>query len=57
MHLHHRFTPMYDAMYNMALAEDNIWPEKYKVEGSPTLHQFPREHPNRRPKPVERDEL
>ncbi len=34
---------MYDAMYNMAVAEDNIWPEKYKVEGTPTLH--PKRHP------------
>lgn len=59
LHMYCRFRPMMDALYNMAMAEDSICPEKYKVEGTPTLHEFPQEqaHPNRDPKLAERDEL
>ena len=38
---------MYDALYAIALAEDSIWPEKYRVEGYPTILEFPSQHPNR----------
>lgn len=35
-------------MYNLSLAEDSIWPEKYQVgDTSPPLHAFPLEHPNK----------
>ena len=48
---------MYTAMLNMALAEESIQPEKYKVEDYPTLHEFPPEHPNKLTKEMEKDEL
>ena len=38
---------MYDALHALALAEDSIWPEKYRVEGYPTIRSFPSQHPNR----------
>ena len=38
---------MYDALYNLALAEDSIRPEKYQVEGYPAITAFPAVHPNR----------
>ena len=47
---------MYDALHALALAEDNIWPEKYKVEGYPAVHAFPVDHPNKR-RSVVKDEL
>ena len=39
---------MYDALYALALAEDTIWPEKYRVEGNPPMNEFPSSHPNKR---------
>ena len=55
--LNYRFHSMYTAMLNMALAEESIQPEKYKVEDYPTLHEFPPEHPNKLTKEMEKDEL
>lgn len=39
---------MYSALYNLAVAEDNVWPEKYRVEGYPQIRDFPPQHPNKR---------
>ena len=39
---------MYDALYELAVAEDNIWPEKYRVEGYPPIRDFPAQHPNKK---------
>lgn len=40
---------MYSALYELSVAEDNIWPEKYVVrEGEyPRIRDFPAQHPNR----------
>lgn len=38
---------MYDALHNLALAEDSIWPEKYQLESTPPMRAFPLEHPNK----------
>ena len=38
---------MYDSLYNLIQAEDNIRPEKYIVNGYPQIHEFPDQHPNR----------
>lgn len=38
---------MYDSLYNLCLADDNIYPEKYVVEGNPPMNAFPKAHPNR----------
>ena len=40
---------MYAALYELAVAEDNLWPEKYVVEGLPRIRDFPAQHPNKRP--------
>lgn len=48
---------MYTEMLNMALAEESIRPEKFKVEGHPMLREFPSEHPNKATKQREKDEL
>lgn len=49
---------MYEALYALALAEDSIWPEKYRVEGYPNIFDFPSQHPNRVREPdVVKDEL
>ena len=37
---------MFDALYNLAVADDTISPDKFKVEGRPPLHNFPPHHPN-----------
>jgi len=34
-------------MYNLAVAEDSVKPEKYKIEEYPPSHGFPSTHPNR----------
>ena len=50
---------MWDAMYNLLVAEDSISPEKYVVEGYPTIKDFPPAHANS-PKvatSVEKEEL
>lgn len=39
---------MYDALYKLSVAEDNISPEKYRVEGYPQIRDFPAQHPNKR---------
>jgi len=44
-------------MFNVAMAEDTIQPEKYQVEGYPTLREFPPEHPNKDLKLKAKDEL
>lgn len=38
---------MFDALHNLARAENSINPEKYIVEGNPTIKSFPIHHPNR----------
>ena len=45
--LHCRFHKAYDSLYNLCLAEDNIRPDKYLVEGLPPMNAFPVQHPNR----------
>ena len=42
-----RFHKVYDSLYNLCLADDNIYPEKYVVEGNPPMHDFPSAHPNK----------
>ena len=50
---------MYAALYELAVAEDNLWPEKFVVEDSPRIREFPAQHPNMRKPAVqlEKDEL
>jgi hypothetical protein len=38
---------MFDALYNLAVADDIISPDKYEVKGRPAIHSFPLVHPNR----------
>lgn len=38
---------MYDSLHNLCLTDDNIYPEKYIVEGYPPMNAFPAQHPNR----------
>ena len=52
-----RLHPMYDALHNLALAEDSIWPEKYQLESTPPMHAFPLEHPNKIEYLKEKEEL
>ena len=40
---------MYAALYELSVADDNIWPEKYLVEDYPRIRDFPAQHPNKRP--------
>lgn len=42
-----RFHDVYDYMYNLSMAEESIYPEKYSVEGYPAVREFPKLHPNR----------
>lgn len=44
---HFRFYKMYDSLHNLCLTEDNIYPEKYIVDGYPPMNAFPAQHPNR----------
>jgi len=39
-HTNHRFVAIYNELYDIEVAEDSIYPEKFKVEGYPTLDQF-----------------
>ena len=38
---------MYNALHTLAIEEDTIWPEKYRVEGHPRIRDFPEQHPNK----------
>ena len=40
---------MWDAIYNLSIADESIYPEKYVVEGLPPIRDFPASHPNKRP--------
>ena len=43
-----RFYRLYDAMHNLSMAEDSVWPEKYEVgDTMPSISAFPPEHPNK----------
>jgi len=53
----HRYHAVYDSLYNLAMAEDSINPEKYRVEGYPPMHAFPEFHPNRVNPVGNKDEL
>lgn len=44
---HFRFHKVYDSLYNLCLAEDSIYPEKYIVNDYPPMNAFPAQHPNR----------
>ena len=46
----YRAEKMYTALYELSVAEDNIWPEKYILaEGEyPRIRDFPAQHPNRK---------
>ena len=37
----HRFVAIFNELYDIEVAEDSIYPEKFKVEGYPTLDRFP----------------
>ena len=39
---------MYSALYELSVAEDSIWPEKYIIEGYPPVRDFPAQHPNKK---------
>ena len=43
----HRFHKVYDSLYNLCLADDSIYPEKYIVNDYPPMNAFPAQHPNR----------
>ena len=47
----------YDEMYNLAMTEDSIKPEKYIVEGYPPIHKFPPRHPNQQQSPRKHGEM
>lgn len=65
MHNHdllYRAEKMYTALYELSIAEDNIWPEKYILdeEEYPRIRDFPALHPNRKlddRKTMDKDEL
>ena len=42
-----RYEAMWDALYNLLVAEDSIQPEKYVVNGYPSLRNFPATHVNK----------
>lgn len=42
-----RFDKVYDSLYNLCVAEDSIYPEKYVVNDFPPMNAFPANHPNR----------
>ena len=42
-----RYEAMWDAIYNLSLAEDSIHPEKYVVSDMPAIRDFPARHPNK----------
>ena len=44
-----RAKKMYAALYELSVADDNIWPEKYLVEDYPRIRDFPAQHPNKGP--------
>ena len=51
---------MYAALYELSTADDNLWPEKFVVEDTPRIRDFPAQHPNKRQPPqqeTEKDEL
>ena len=49
---------MYAALHELAVAEDNLWPDKYFVEGLPQIRDFPAQNPNKGPSGKEgKDEL
>ena len=35
-------------MYNLAVAEDTVTPQKFKVRDYPAIRDFPAKHPNRK---------
>ena len=39
---------MYSALYELSVAEDSIWPEKYIVNDYPQIRDFPAQHPNKK---------
>ena len=39
---------MYATLYELSIADDNLWPEKFMVEDYPRIRDFPAQHPNKR---------
>lgn len=44
---------LYDNLHQLAMEEESIWPEKYRVDGFPRIRDFP----PKRNIVIERDEL